>query len=507
MPTRFEIFPAIGVARFGNSQDHFIFDGPASASAPRRDGGGAMLKQAVEFRVYRVDRDAAGKITAAAEVPGPVRWTVHVANRKACAKRFNSGGRRNNATGNDLHDKDLIIDSGPQTVAAPGEARQLAGRFRGEAIVLGDIREQPSGRLLFRASDGQAKSPSGTAIGDFADNDNWFDTACDGSIKAQVIDGGVAVDAIPAWVIGAPPDYAPGIANLVTLHDVLLDLAIQRNLIQPPDPIVFTHHVMPILKRAMDYQWVNEAARLGYDAASGGHSDGGVGDFASKFAQLGNPAPAGNPARVKIFNLLRDPDAPAQPGINHGGMPRLSDDQDSGNVFALTHTMYRAMKLWSQGQFLSDAPTPAESEPDRLTREALGACSGGPFFPGIEAGRVMRNQALYVAGDAFRLAADQLNPGQITENNALPWQADFHLCRWEESDGAQHKRLGWWPAQRPDDVLTTAAGLPRPWRRGTADSFEGMLADWARLGFVKEDPANPGTFIEQDRDPTLGVGV
>ena len=373
--------------------------------------------------------------------------------------------------------------------------------------MLGDIREQPSGRLLFRASDGQAKSPSGTAIGDFADNDNWFDTACDGSIKAQVIDGGVAVDAIPAWVIGAPPDYAPGIANLVTLHDVLLDLAIQRNLIQPPDPIVFTHHVMPILKRAMDYQWVNEAARLGYDAASGGHSDGGVGDFASKFAQLGNPAPAGNPARVKIFNLLRDPDAPAQPGINHGGMPRLSDDQDSGNVFALTHTMYRAMKLWSQGQFLSDAPTPAESEPDRLTREALGACSGGPFFPGIEAGRVMRNQALYVAGDAFRLAADQLNPGQITENNALPWQADFHLCRWEESDGAQHKRLGWWPAQRPDDVLTTAAGLPRPWRRGTADSFEGMLADWARLGFVKEDPANPGTFIEQDRDPTLGVGV
>lgn len=507
MPTRFEIFPAIGIARFGNSLDHFVFDGPASANAPRRDGGGAMLKQAVEFRVYRVDRDASGKITAAAEVPGPVRWTVHVANRKAAAKRFSSGGRRNNATGNDQQDKDLIIDSGPQTVAAPGETRQLAGRFRGAPILLGDIKEQPNGRLLFRTSDGHAQSPNGTPIGDFADNDNWFDTACDGSIKAQVTDGGAVVDAVPAWVIGAPPDYAPGIENMVTLYDVLLDLAIQRNLVQPPNPIVFSHHVMPILKRAMGYQWVNEAARLGYDAASGGHSDGGIGDFASKFAQLGDPAAAGNQPRVNIFKLLRDPDGPAQPGINRGGMPRLNDDQNSGNVFALTRTIYRAMKLWSQGQFVREAALPAESEPDRLTREALETCSGGPFFPGIEAGRVMRDQALYIADDGFRLAANQLKPGQITENNALPWQADFHLCRWEEGSPAQPRRLGWWPAQRPDDVLATATGLPTSWRRGTADSFEGMLADWTRLGFVKEDPANPGIFIEQDRDPTLGVNV
>ena len=146
MPTRFEIFPAIGIARFGNSPDHFIFEGPASATGPRRDGGGFMLKQAVEFRVYRIDRDVAGRITAAAEVPGPIRWTVHVANRKATANRFDGGGRRNNATGNDQQDKDLIINSGAQTVAAPGETRQLAGRFRGAPIVLGDIKEQPNGR-------------------------------------------------------------------------------------------------------------------------------------------------------------------------------------------------------------------------------------------------------------------------------------------------------------------------------------------------------------------------
>lgn len=503
MPTRFEIFPAIGIARFGNSPNHFIFDGPAGATAPRRDAGG-LLKQAVEFRVYRVDRDAAGKITAAVEVPGPIRWTVHVANRKAAGRRFKDDGRRNNATGNDEQDKDLIIDSGPQTVAVPGESRPLAGRFQGAPVALGDIAERPNGRLLFRPSDGRAHSPNGTAIGNFANNDDWFDTACDGSIRAEVADGGGMVQALPAWVIGAPPDYAPGIANLVTLYDVLFDLAVERALVPQPDPIVFTHHVMPILKRAMDYQWVNKAARVGYEEedTSRGHSDGRNGDFASKFAQLGNPA-AGNARRARIFDLLRDPDAPPQPGINRRGMPRLNDDENTGNVFALTRAFYRAMKLWSQGQFVRDATLPPESEPDRLTREALETCSGGPFYPGIEAGRVMRDRTIYMAGDAFRLAADQLKPGQITEDNALPWQADFHECRWE--NGA--KRLGWWPAQRPDDVLTTAAGQLTPWRRGTADSYEGMLDDWTRLGFVKEDPANPGTFIELERDPTLDPGA
>jgi hypothetical protein len=35
-----------------------------------------------------------------------------------------------------------------------------------------------------------------------------------------------------------------------------------------------------------------------------------------------------------------------------------------------------------------------------------------------------------------------------------------------------------------------------------------MIDNWHRLGFVKEDPANPGVFIEQDRDQKLpDVGI
>src|SRR5262249_35935374 len=152
-------------------------------------------------------------------------------------------------------------------------------------------------------------------------------------------------------------------------------------------------------------------------------------------------------------------------------------------VFPLTRTQYRAMNLWTQGQFDSDAPSVAESEPDKVTREALEACAGGPFFPGIEAGMIMREQGRYMDGQAFRLSPDKVKPGEITQGNAVPWQADFSACEW---DSRPERLLGWWPAQRPDDVLKTADGDPVPWTRSTTPSGPlGMLANWHRLGFVK----------------------
>jgi hypothetical protein len=120
----------------------------------------------------------------------------------------------------------------------------------------------------------------------------------------------------------------------------------------------------------------------------------------------------------------------------------------------------------------------------------------------------MRDVSRYMQDEPFRLSPDSVKPGEVTQNNAVPWQADYHLCRWEETDGTSNKRLGWWPAQRPDDVLKDKNADPLSWTRGIADSFSGMIDNWHRLGFVKEDPATPGVFIEQERDPTLpDVGV
>jgi L-Lysine epsilon oxidase N-terminal/L-lysine epsilon oxidase C-terminal domain len=508
MAVRFEIHPSIGVARVGTSNRHFVFAGPASANEPRRDATG-VIRQAAEFRVYRCERDATGRVIQAEEVTAAnatIRWSVHVANRKATARRFSLGsGRRNNATGNDAADRAFLIDPGEQTVSTPGETKSFDGAFQNKPINLGRITVAANGRLIFVGGDGRAQSPSGRPIVDFADNDGWCDSTSDGVIRASIVpnDGSQAADALPAWVIVGPPDFAPGLTNLVTMYDVLLDLAIARNIKRPPQPIVFTLHVRPILERAMAYQWVNLAARVGFPGTgSGGHAPDGIGDFNLEMDRLGDPT-APNNRRAKIFGLLRDPAAaPHLP--NRQGMPRLNDDDDTGDVFPLPPTMYNAVRSWSLGQFVKDAPAAPESEPEALTRMALEACAGGPFFPGIEAGRIMREASRYLPDEAFRFSPDRVKPGEITQNNAVPWQADYHQCRWE----AGSKRLGWWPAQRPDDVLTSTATDPVPWARGIPDTGEGFVANWHRLGFVKEVPAGSGTFLEQERDQTLpDIGV
>jgi hypothetical protein len=378
----------------------------------------------------------------------------------------------------------------------------------GNGVDLGEMIQTPTGRLLFLGGDGTASSPTNRPITNFADNDGWFDTTSDGPVRAIItVPGQVPVEAIPAWVVTAPPDFAPPITNLVTMFDVLMDLGVTRKILSPPTPVVFSRHIQPILERALNYQWVNSAARLGYaDSLSGAHSSGGPGDFSLKMAILGDPAQPNQP-RARIFRLLRDPNAaPATaPSANMNGMPRINDEADRGDILPLTTTQYGCMLLWSQGKFVSVDPGPvAESEPEELTRAALESCSGGPFFPGIEAGRIMRDASRYMPGQAFRLSHAHVMPGEITQNNAVPWQADFTLCRWEETDGAGNlKRLAWWPAQRPDNVLTNSGASPTPWARGIADTFLGMVSEWHRLGFVMEDPANRGMFIEQERDPNL----
>jgi len=508
MATTFEIFPSIGIARLGTSDAFFIGPEPdVPLDLRRRDTSGRVLRQAARFRVFRCERDATGLLTNAQELSAndaTIRWTVHLVNRKSAAPRFNGVGRRNNATGNDVQDHDLIIDPGARSITGPGTAQAMdTGKFKGVPVPLGHLEVDPLGRLVVLGGFGNSSSPSGALIRDFADNDDWHDDISDGPVTATVslVDGST-VEALPSWVIIAPPDFAPEITNLVTLYDVLLDQAIAQGQLQVPNPVSFEQHVKPILLRALGYQWVNRQARQGFDdTQSGAHGpDGSLGNFASAMAILGDPNPAGNGLRQRIFRLLRNPSGPSAATIPaQKRMPRLNDENDSGDVLPLTSTQYRAMQLWSQGQFVKTGVPQGELLPDALTRTALEACAGGAFFPGIEAGRILRETARYMQGMPFRLSLAALMPGEVTQRNAVPWQADFHLCRWE--DGG--KQLGWWPAQRPDDILKDANGSPVPWARGLADTPEALIANWHRLGFVKRDPANSQVFIEQDRDPTL----
>jgi hypothetical protein len=518
--TTLEIHPAIGIARMGSSQEFYLGPEPGvPIETNRRDGSPSKLlkRQAARFRVYSCTRDEHGELMSFEELTtanATITWRAHLVNRKAAAPRFlsasgvpntNPAFRRNGATGNDNVplDRSLIIDGGTQTLTGASQPKKLfQGQFKGNNVPLGEMSTDASGRLVVVGGFGTSRSFPSTAIGNFADNDNWHDDTSDGPVEATVhfLDKrpDQAVDK-PAWVIACQPDFAPGIGNLVTLYDAFIDLAITRGVLSLPTfTPAYDQNVLALLKRALAYQWVN---RFNRDA----HGPGGQGDFLS-IPDLGDPTQA-VPDRMRIFSLLRDPDGPATPP-GTPAMPALfSDDYFTDAtrklVQVLTRSQYRILKEWANDTFDATGPTPSELEPEALTRAVLEACVGASFCPGIEAGRKIRDASIYAAGEVFRFDRTKLNPGGLTESMALPWQADFALCRWEDPvpPAPRRKGRGWWPAQRPDDVLRNPGDVAMVrWDRG-ADTEELMVNNWDQLGVVLQTTDSSGNlaFVETQR--------
>jgi hypothetical protein len=500
----FEIHPGIGVARVGTSNDFFVGPEPDGAPPDRyRDDNGDLLRQAVRFRVFRCVRDERNRLIDAQEVaPGQatINWTVHLANRKAAGEVFppappDAPGGRRLRNPNEPDRARLIIDPGPRTISGPEQvARFDTGQFKGTVVPLGEIRCGSDGRLLVLGGFGRSgfvrDDGKPSPINDFANNSDWFDDVSDGPLQATVrLPDGVRHEAQPAWVVVAPPDFAPGITNFRTLYDMAHDVAVRRGWAEVSDKPSFTRDVFPILSRPMAYWWVSRLAGKG-------HGPGRSGDFSTMWSELADPD-RDRSDREFVFARLRDPRGlPRSPF----GMPRLHDDTFSGNVLPPTTTQFAVLQRWAAGDFVGDwgaAQEVVELLPDALDRAALQACSGGAFFPGIEAGRIMARDESYIG--PYRLDPNILQPGAVTEGNAIPWQADFYACRLEAQS-----RLAWWPAQRPDQVfpdLDTVASLrSRDWDRGI-DTFEGMVEHWHRLGVVAARPGTDGdtVFLETER--------
>jgi hypothetical protein len=520
--TALEIHPAIGISRVGSSEDYLLGPEPGlPIDSDRRDSTPNKLlkRQAARFRVFSCTREANGSIVAFTELTpdkATITWTVHLVNRKAAAPKFLNGNsvntdhtlRRNHATGDDTNtiDKKLIIDGGINTITGASQPKKaFHGSFQGHDVPLGEISTDADGRLIVVGGFGTSQTfvPNNAIGGEFADNDGWHDDTSDGPVSATVhfFDGSPdrQVDK-PAWVISCQPDFAPGIGNIVTLYDAMIDQAIQRNVLPMPTfKPAFDRDVMPILERALNYQWVNKFNR-------GAHGSLGPGDFTT-IPDLDDPT-ASSTNRQKIFNLLRDPEALASAPPLKAMPALLADDyfSDPGDethkrVLALSRPQYRILKEWAAGTFDKSAPpNPVEPLPDLLTRTALEACVGASFCPGIEAGRKIRDATIYKAGEVFYFDHSILKPGGLTESMALPWQADFSLCRWE---GANSKGRGWWPAQRPDHVLLQPnddTSEMVSWQRG-AENPDKLVLNWDKLGVVLEttDPVAGTVFIETQR--------
>ena len=503
MPTTYEVRPAIGVARVGTSKEFFVGPEPGlAAPTTYRDRTGALLRQAARFRVFACDRAADGTLRSAIEVdPKAARidWTVHVANRKGAGPEFpprasrpaGPARLRNPGVGDRAT---LVVDPGSRTLSGPGQVASFdGGTFLGAAVPLGEMRTDADGRLVVVGGFGTSGSVSADGkavpIRHFANNDRWHDDMSDGSVRATLtLHDGLTAVASPAWVVTAPPDFAPGVTNFVTLYDVAFEAAVERGLRRVPDPPTFARHVRPILERAIGYQWVLELGREG-------HGPGAAGDFTLQWAVLADPA-GDQGVRAQVFGMLKNPDGLASPP-EFGAMPRLHDSNLLEQVLRPTRTQYAVLERWAEGHFVNDLDQPApvdELLPDALDRVALEACSGGPFFPGIEAGHILADGRRYTA--AFRLDADALIPGQITEGNAVPWQADFLACTVDAQS-----QLGWWPAQRPYQVLTDVGSDETQFWARSVTGYRGMVKQWHQLGILVPMVRADGSraFVESER--------
>jgi hypothetical protein len=502
------IHPAIGIARLGNSEavdGHFVGpERPLDSTQPAggyRDVSGLLKRQGARFRVFLQETD--GSVRELTPDDAEIVWALEVANSKAAADRFHGVAEPNpgprNATFTPRAQLTLAVPK--TTIAGPDQSVDLVNqtKFMGFdlPVVLATAKTDSSGRLIVLGGFGKAGSPAGVPLdspgSNFANHDGWFDDVSDGRVSASITmrDGSPSPRVVASWVVSAPPKFVPAAYPIVTMYDTLLQVAIDRGLARDPfaDPAFqpsFTHHVYPILARALAVRWLWAPTNQ-------------AGAPLSIHKSMLSMPPA---ARDGIFAKLRTPaSSPSVAGSGPGNMPRIwSDLYPDGKNGTLTPLQYRTMQAWKAGNFINDwqgPPAPdATITPDGLDRAALEPCVGAAFYPGIEASWKLRDQFAFIA--PFRLDPDAIQPGDVTAQMSLPWQSDFIDCAVER--GNLQQDLTWWPAQRPIHAWKTPTDPPVSWARafdGTGDlSAEQMVRDWYRLGFLL--PVGDA-FLERDR--------
>jgi hypothetical protein len=487
MRTVYRIHPAIGIARVGNHPGAF-FVGPEQPGSPgveiaangtetpvaRYKDGGMVKRQAARFRVFRFEEDdaglhLAGEVTADA---AKIEWTVDLCNRKAALDRSPDSRHPAAPRNADVAGRASLIIRNPQPVTISGSNQPGAafnGRFLGQPVYLGELRTDTAGRLVVLGGRGQSESvPPGQDLTHFSNNDKWHDDVADGPVTAVVTLPGQDPVPVhhPAWVIVAPPDFAPAIDSIVTLYDVAFQAAIDKGALEPDDVPSFRRHIKPVIERAASLRWVNNFGK--WNALAG-----------VDWNALANTGAGSAQLRDHIAKRIMDP------GLIRFVMP----------AFLTTY-----LDQWAAGTFVSDlAATPAPVPvPDQLDRAALDACVGNNFYPGIEASSNLLDKKIYA--QPFRL--DHANvarvyPGCLTEVMPVPWQADFIEC----DDGI------WWPSQRPDIAMTRADDVPGS-QAQWADpmlltDYQAMVDHAMQLGFVvaAQNSAGQTVFVEQERDP------
>jgi hypothetical protein len=512
------IHPAIGIARVGNSPDASFLGpevaGPHPVPADGfKDAAGRIKRQAARFRLYGLDRDGQVIAEVTAE-DADIRWSVHLANTKAAWYNFDlaldipeakglppaplqaapapTRSARRNATITER--AGLRIDPGARSVSGrnanvDGEASSAlfaGGTFLGKDIPLGELRTDEAGRLLvFGGMGSSGPAVPGALAVTFANNDLWWDDTSDGPVDATVRIGDREIPVTGAWVMVAPPNYAPGIQSVVTMYDVVFEVATFLEPARRPSRPSFTRMIYPLFARMVQNQWVN--AGFLRDFGRGSPSD----FLAPKtLRMLASPSPQHQPLRRQIFERFRNP---SYTSMEYSGLPPYYGDgvdlpaTNPRQWMAVLPIQYAWLLQWANGDFDADWPAegltfperledlPLTEQPDALDRAVLDECLGGPFHPGCEMTWPMRQSLLYDAPFRLRrrvgtgpdwgpemtseiaLADDgplsASGPGDITRWMAVPWQTDTSSCLSRYKRDVDGYLPAFWPARVPNDVL------------------------------------------------------
>ena len=500
------IHPSVGVARVGDSWDGWFLgpEVPDPLPAPpgsHRDAAGALKRQAARFRVYGLNAagEAVAELTAG---DAEIAWTVHLANKKAAWFQFQLAQDIPEAATTppqllrnaSVADRaGLVIDPGPRRVSGRDRGDRPewefdGGRFMGKPVYLGELRTDGEGRLIVLGGRGVSASYDGSRAVTFANNEAWHDDVSDGPVTAEVRYGGRRLDVAPAWVVVAPPNYAPLQKSVRTMWDVMRDVAVAAGTLRAPARPSFERDIRPVFERLTRLQWVNAgfAAAFGWGAAH---------DFTRPewLEKLSSDGPAHAELRRTLHNQFRDFDRDSNSPVPwpwlYGDAVAIPPADTPRQHCALTDTQLRMLGQWAAGDFDADhAPgrepprsldqVPVAQQPGTLDRASLEFCLADAFHPGCEMTWTMRMPRLYMApyrvkhappgwrepqyGAAFNQSMlhashgplDGQVPGGLTRWMAVPWQTDTASCRSGYSKQYDPNVPTFWPARVPNQVLS-----------------------------------------------------
>jgi len=275
--------------------------------------------------------------------------------------------------------------------------------------------------------------------------DDWYDDISDGPVAAEVKIENREIPVEAAWLVVGPPNYAPGIVGWRTLHDLLTDAFIEAGWMEMPARVSFSEHILPVLQRLCNLQWVN----AGFAAMFGKGCPLDFNDprLIEKLARPPDPAtddpdtiidPYRN-LRQAIFRAFRSDgtkvnDPTALPWICGDAFYGSWPDSPRNNL-ALSRVREALLRRWVEGDFFDDTKSASvppgditcvrlADQPAMLDKAALHFCVADAFHPGCEVTWTLRHTSLFEKPFRIRYRAvddpepdygDELGPEQVMQ--------------------------------------------------------------------------------------------